>query len=300
MRKSDNAKLDALGRAIDTLRINQELFKNFKPLKDRYTELVNRVQALQATRTQLTYSSTGITAEKTDQYNMLANQTVAVAKVGCVWAKSQQDRILTEILDIELSDFSRIAEAEAIAMAERVEESLRPHLQDLEEYNITAAKLDKIKQSLLYFKSLQLKPRQHIGQNKVQNKQFAADIKAAMELAQDIENLVVGEYGDSQTLFVNQLFASMRIYDPATRSTALKLVILDKAGKPIHDATCDLVELEGEEQNTNSAGYAEIAGIRSGSYTLEVRKEGYQAQRTTIAIVRGQKLTLNLQLSQNS
>lgn len=163
MRKSDNAKLDALGRAIDTLRTNQELFKNFKPLKDRYTELVDRVQALQAARTQLTYSSTGITAEKTDQYNMLASQTVAVAKVGWVWAKSQQDHILTEILDIEISDFSRIAEAEAIAMAERVEQSLRPNLQDLEAYNITAAKLDKIKQSLIYFKSLQLKPRQHIG-----------------------------------------------------------------------------------------------------------------------------------------
>ncbi len=300
MRKSDNAKLDALGRAIDTLRTNQELFKNFKPLKDRYTELVDRVQALQAARTQLTYSSTGITAEKTDQYNMLASQTVAVAKVGWVWAKSQQDHILTEILDIEISDFSRIAEAEAIAMAERVEQSLCPHLQDLEAYNITAAKLDKIKQSLIYFKSLQLKPRQHIGQNKVQNKQFAANIKAAMELAHDIENLVIGEYQDSETLFMNQYLASMRIYDPATRSTMLKLVIQDEAGKPLHDATCDVLELVGEEQTTNNVGYAEITGIRTGSYTLEVSKEGYQPQRTTVAIKRGQKITLNLQLSQNN
>lgn len=299
MRKKDSARLDTLGRVIDTLRKNQELFKTFQPLKDRYTELSNTVQELQALRTQLGYSSAGISAEKSQNFETLSRQAVSLAKVGWVWAKSQKDPLLMEVFDVEVSDFSRATEAEAIAMAERIEENLRIHAEDLTSYNITAAKLNNLKHSIAYFRSLKLMPRQHINEAKVQNRQLAKDIKAAMALAEEIECLVIGEYQDSEQLFVDNLLAAMRIYDPATRSTALKLVVLDETGQPIADAVCDVLELEGEEQHTNPAGFAEISGLRSGSYTLEVRKEGFEPQRTSVEIKRGQKLSFNLQLTQN-
>ena len=297
MRKTDSAKLDTLGRVIETLHKHQELFKNFKPLKDRFTALAASVQALQAARTELSYSSVGITAEKRENFEILVKQAYALAKVGLVWAKSQQDQRLIDVLDLEMSDFNRATEAEAIAIAERVEESLRLHLADLEEYNITAAKLNSLKSSIAYFRSLKLMPRQHINESKVQNRQLAKDVKAAMDLAEDMECLVIGEYQESEPLFVDHLLAAMRIYDPATRSTVLNLVISDEEGRPLQDAVCDILQLEGEEQTTNSAGLAEIAGIRSGSYLLEIRKEGYVSERSPFDIKRGQKVSLNLQLA---
>lgn len=300
MRKTDIAKLDTLSRVIYTLRTNLELFQSFKPLKDRYTELSNMVQELETTRTQLGYTSEGLTAEKLENFSIMVKQAMSIAKVAVVWAKSKNDQVLMEVLDLEISDFSRAKETEAVGMAERVEESLRPHLEELVDYNITASKLNDLKNSVLYFRALKLKPKIHLNETKVLNRQFKQEVKKAMLLAEDIESLVIGEYNEQEPNFVDLMMASMRIYDIASRSTKIKLVISDDQGRPLSDADCDLLELEGEEQLTNTAGLAEISGIRSGIYTLEIRKEGFQSERTQVNIKRGQQLALNLQLTKKS
>lgn len=300
MRKTDIAKLDTLSRVIYTLRTNLELFQSFKPLKDRYTELSNMVQELEATRTQLGYTSEGLTAEKLENFSTMVKQAMSIAKVAMVWAKSKNDQVLMEVLDLEISDFSRAKEAEAISMAERVEESLRPHLEELEDYNITVSKLNDLKNSVLYFRALKLKPKIHLNETMVLNRQFKQDVKKAMLLAEDIESLVIGEFNEKAPTFVDLMMASMRIYDIASRSTKIKLIISDEQGKPLSNADCDLLELDGEEQLTNTAGLAEISGIRSGIYTLEIRKEGFQSERTQVNIKRGQQLALNFQLTLNS
>lgn len=300
MRRKDNARLETLQRVVNTLKEHQTIVHAFKPLKTLFTELDTLTKQIANERADAWTNSEGTTNEKKQAFEAMVKQSVSLAKLALIWAKLNNDQLLMPEFDLEVSDFRNGNILDAIDKASRLESLLRTYVEDLEDYSITVEQLDQLKMDIASLQTLNPKPLQIRGKNKVKREQLSEDLRQAMELARDIENLVVGKYMDSEPQFVNLYLAAMRIYDPATRSTQVELVVLDQAGNPIPQAECDILELEGEEQWTNQTGLALIEGIRSGTFTLEIRKEGYESYRGPVEVKRGKKTSLNLKLANNS
>lgn len=300
MRKRDAARLDTLVRVLNILNQNQALFEDFEPVQKLYADLKSKVTTLNQHLVDLSEDSEGITADKQQSVELMTRQAVTLAKLAYVWAKSQNDVQLMQVFDLEMSDFKRISTLEAIVLATKLEEYIRPHLAELSKYRITAAKLDELKQSIAYASVISPKPKQQRSMQRVSKTHFSEDLKAAIIMASDLENLIIGGYSESDPRFVDHVLAAMRIFDPATRSTTLQIFVTDEAGTPLHEVECDILEISGEEQLTNTHGQAEIKSFRSGSYTLAVKKEGYQPIQSVFSIQRGERQLLNLHLKKSN
>lgn len=296
MRRTQNARLETLLRVQDTLKQHLNLVEAYKPIKRRHAELNALIASILDLRVEAGTGTEGSSLEKKAAINSLVKQAVSIAKIALIWAKDAKKEQLIPDLDMEVSDLRYGTILNCIDKAVRLEQALRPHLEDLEDYGINEAKLDTLQDNVDKLRLINPMPLQNKTQTRKMNEQLDLKIKEAMQIADDIEHLIVGFYGETENNFVLSYLASMRIFDPATRSTALQVVVLDQAGMPINKAECDLIELEGEEQDTNEAGLAIIKGIRSGNYTLEIRKQGFQALKTNVDIKRGKKVSLNFKL----
>lgn len=296
MRRTQNARLETLLRVQDTLKQHLNLVEAYKPIKRRHAELNALIASILDLRVEAGTGTEGSSLEKKAAINSLVKQAVSIAKIALIWAKDAKMEQLIPDFDMEVSDLRYGTILNCIDKAVRLEQALRPHLEDLEDYGINESKLDTLQDNVDKLRLINPMPLQNKTQTRKMNEQLDLKIKEAMQIADDIEHLIVGFYGETENNFVLSYLASMRIFDPATRSTALQVVVLDQEGLPINKAECDLIELEGEEQNTNEAGLAIIKGIRSGNYTLEIRKQGFQAIKTSVELKRGKKVSLNFKL----
>lgn len=296
MRRTQNARLETLLRVQDTLKQHLNLVEAYKPIKRRHAELNALIASILDLRVEAGTGTEGSSLEKKAAINSLVKQAVSIAKIALIWAKDAKMEQLFPDFDMEVSDLRYGTILNCIDKAVRLEQALRPHLEDLEDYGINESKLDTLQDNVDKLRLINPMPLQNKTQTRKMNEQLDLKIKEAMQIADDIEHLIVGFYGETENNFVLSYLASMRIFDPATRSTALQVVVLDQEGLPINKAECDLIELEGEEQNTNEAGLAIIKGIRSGNYTLEIRKQGFQAIKTSVELKRGKKVSLNFKL----
>lgn len=296
MRRIDNARLEALQRALETLNSNQTVFETFKPLKARHDALKAKLVNLETLRNSLSVSSEGSSAEKRASFAKLRDLTVDLAKIGEVWAHEQQLPHLLPIFDIEPSDFQYATFLDALELAKNVEQALRPHLKDLVDFEVTATDLEALLDAIEQSRDLMPKPRLQISEKKSINEAYRVQLNEAGVLARQIENLLLGKFRTSHADFVNRFIASSRIYDPHTRKTAVRIEVTNALGQPLPDVVCDILELIGEEQSTDEHGKAEILGIRAGSYTLEVKKPGLTASKHAVTVKRGQKVQLKLQL----
>ncbi len=296
MQRIDNARLEALQRALEALNGNLSTIQSYKPLKARHLKLKAKVESLETLRNSLSYGTSGTTAEKRQAFQSMRDQAVALSKIGWVWAKEQQDHELMQVLDLVASDFNEATALDALEFARNVEQALRSNLEALEDYEITAAEVNALKTAIDQSRDLMPRPRLSVSERKSLNESYRSELSEAMQLESDIENLLIGRFMVSHPDMVNQYLAASRIFDPHTRSTQVKIEVTNTQGEPMQEVLCDLLELTGEEQTTDAQGIAEITGIRSGTYTLEIKKEGYQPIKTTVQIKRGQKVQLKLQL----
>lgn len=297
MRRIDNARLDALQRAVEVLDSHKTTFQSYKPLKTRHILLAEQVEALEALRNSLSVDSEGKTAAKAQAFVKLQKMTISIAKIAEVWAHENQHHTILPILDLELTDFKTSSFFDALELAKNLEQTLRPYLEELEEYDITTALLDDLKAHIETFRDAMPKPKLDIATRKSSNTAYRTQSEAAMILLRHIENLLIGKYQDSHPEMVNALIAAARVHDPYTRKTAVVVEVADQNGQPLQGVSCDLLEVSGEEQNTDEEGKAELIGIKAGTYTLKVHKPGFAPLQSTVTVNRGQRITLKLQLA---
>lgn len=297
MRRLDNARLEALQRALETLNSNQTVFQTYQPLKTRHESLKAKVANLESLRNSLSVGSEGSAAEKREAFVKLRYLTVDIAKIGEVWAQENQHVHLIPVFDIEPSDFQYATFLDALDLAKNVEQALRPHLNDLTDFEITEQDLNELRATIEQAREIIPQPRLQISEKKSINEKYRAQLSEAIGLTREIENLIIGKFRKTNTDLVNQYMASSRIYDPHTRKTAIQIEVTDAMGQPLPNVVCDLLEVSGEEQNTDGQGKAEILGIRAGVYTLEIKKPGLTGTKHAVTVKRGQKVQVKLQLN---
>ena len=295
MSKRNDAKLETIIRAEDTLEKNALVFATYKPIKDKHKLLTDQIPVLENMRGNKKVKTKGTTDEKEEAYVKLVNKAVSIAKIAIIWAKDNEKIDLMPTLDLDPSDFDG-PKLDAIDLAVNLDKALRPELAKLVDYEITVDDLDDLLDKIKVLRKLNPLPQQHKIQGGEKTKAYAAGVKATFGILKDIESLIVGKYLEKNSTFVNSYLASLRIFDPATRSTVLQIMVRDADGNPIDGAYCNITQVADEEQYSNLEGKADIAGLRSGMFTLEVTKDGYKIASLNFTIKRGQKLKLVVKL----
>lgn len=296
MSKILNARLEAIERSHNILSENVALISGFVPLKNRHDKLGTLLTQIFENDKDRNSPTTSLTQGKQEKRSGLAETTMRLAKGAYIWAKDENKTELLADLDLEQTDISSGAENKALALAGRVLDILNQNKTALQGYGIEADDIKELEDAIDDFRKAAPKSRLVIGKNKVKQDDYKAKVKEASDLTDEIENLIISKFLKTNRDLVNNFLAARRIFDPASRSTALSIQVQDAEGKALADVYCDMLQVADEEQFTNLEGKALIEGLKSGLYTLELSKEGYKTHSETIAIKRGQTLKLVVKL----
>jgi hypothetical protein len=296
MNKSDHARLDAYERVLYVLNDYPSLVESVSVLKTKRARLEALIEEASQFKVKKLDNVRGNTIATNRLYDELSALTTNCAKVAYVWAMDQKKTQFLPIFDIERSDFRRNSREKGLEMAQRLCLTLSDVIGEMSTYGLTPSHLQKLKQAITAFEQAQPIPRKIIGDNKVGRKELIEMVKEIGILADQIEHLVVGLFSENQAEFVNRLLASIRIYDPKSRSTKIIIHVTDTKDQSIEGVYCDLMEEMGEEQYTEADGEAEIKGIKSGKYTLLLKKDGFKEKSLSITVSTGKKTKVKVVL----
>jgi protocatechuate 3,4-dioxygenase beta subunit len=154
--------------------------------------------------------------------------------------------------------------------AKNVLDQLKTDIANLADYRITQANITELEASITEAENSSSQPTVKRKLGVVANKANRTLIRTIDANLDSIENLIVGEYEETEKTFVNLFLSARYITNLGSRSTKLIVTVVDKDGKPVADAYGDVLEMDNEEQYSDENGELTIIGIKNGTYTLEV------------------------------
>lgn len=288
MSKYLDSKLDMYTQIDNQLTEEATVVNSFTPLKNKHQTFSVRLKDLLKKRNERNQDTSGLSKEKKKTKDDLAEETARLAKLATVWAKDNGKPELLPTLDVEKTDIINASAANAQEIATKVEKVLRDNKDDMPDAGIDMPEIDGLKAMIGALDTSSVQPRKQQGKNKVANNEYKAEFKPMDELVEDLENLIVGKFLKTNRTFVNTFLANKRIFDPASRQTKLTITVTDAEGKPLEGVYCDLLQVADEEQYTDVLGKATILGLKSGTYTLKLSKDGLPDHSQTVEIKRGQ------------
>jgi len=296
MDKRTIARINAHENSLKYLQDNAAVYQGFVPLEESITSF--RLVLLQVAdlSNKQNKTITGSAAGKKETRLEMTSVAVSLAKKAIVWARKLDRWSEIAILDIEQSDLMNGELLNAVDSAKNVLKVLNDNKADLGPYRIGQDQLTELQNAITEMGVVETAPRQSRDQRQLAGKEISELMQVLDGLEGNIDDLVVGEFRRSNPSFVEGYLIAKRIDDPGYRRTLLLLSVKNQQGLPVAGAWCDILEMDDEEQLTNNLGVAEIGAIKTGTYQLEVSKDGYQTFKTVFSIKRGQRISLEVVL----
>lgn len=295
MSKRNIARVKAHNNSLKFLKDNASVYSGFTPLEEFIVAFTLALQSLDKHNEVKSKKTKGSTDKKTEVRITMAVVVSSLAKKAIVWARKNNKWTEVAILDVEESDLRYGDLQSAVNLAKNVYNVLQENKAELAAYRITDVHIEELKKVIEDMGEVETMPRQSRDQKTKAGKDITDGLKTLDTIDSNIEDLIVGEFRRSNPGFVDGYLIAKRIDDPAFRRTLLLVSVKNQEGLPVENALCDILEMDDEEQLTNNLGVAEIR-TKSGSYQLEVSKEGYQTVRQPFNITRSQRISLEIVL----
>ena len=248
---------------------NESIFETYAPLVALYNSFKQDTKQL-SDNLQVVEASKGSQNEnKLMLFEKMAKLAVRYGRKALPWAVKNKNMDAIKIYDVTKTDFNTSANI-ALTHAKNVLDQLKTDIANLADYRITQANITELEASITEAESATSQPTVKRKQGVVANKANRTLIRTIDANLDSIENLIVGEYEETEKTFVNLFLSARHITNLGSRSTKLIVTVVDKDGKPVADAYGDVIEMDNEEQYSDENGELTIIGIKNGTYTLEV------------------------------
>jgi len=207
-----------------------------------------------------------------EQNNVLLAQTKAIAK--------------TKLLKMRDSKTADTAE-EMITIATGIQTDLNP-------YGITIPVLEQTTELLTTFRTELAIPRNKIAARKLVTAQINTLFKEAAAILFNLDTLV-NTVAEREPAFKEEYFFNRKIINYHGSKLSLRGFVKNEEGNPIQNVVVST--LNGKRvTKTTERGYYEFKNLPVGIDTLVFEKVQFNEYRTTVGIVKGERVELNVTL----
>ena len=267
------------------------------------TEIANFVslngELDQATQTQA-QDTKGIAQGKTDAYNAMVKMAVEMAFKAYVWAVDNNNDELTEVFNVQISDFDKIAQQTGFDKVKNIRDGIDGHIAGMAGVNLLPADVIALDGLIAAYNAVKSAPEVAIG-----HKETSTD--TIVELFHDIDDslglisrLIISQYGTTNAGMVSDFKNNKHIDDLPTHHSGIHTHITDAlTGEDLEGALL-AIPTAGKSSVSNINGIAEIIKIKNGDYHVNVTMHGYKPQTFKTKILRGKITSFDIQLSQTS
>lgn len=288
-----NEKLSTYNKVEQVLAESNTVFNKVVPLTQMVTEFTS-LQIQLRSQMQVSVGAKGtLLTNKQERFELMVKLCVRLARKALVWAKKSKKTDAILVYDVVASDFR--SGLNAISLASNVLDRLRIDLALLKDYMIVEADVDALENAIDAAQLYSSEPANKRKKGAEANRTIRDLIKKTDALLDNIEDLIVAGFEDTNVSFVRLFLSARRITDLGNRKTKVLVHVTDKDNKPVEDAVADIVEMQNEQQYSDEQGDLTITGIKSGSYTLVVTKGAFRVS-TKFSIQIGEQLKLKVVL----
>jgi hypothetical protein len=294
MSKYFNEKMSTYNKVEQVLAESQRVFAKFVPLNQLVNEFKGSLLLIR-NNMQLSVAAKGtLLTNKQEKFELMIKLSVRHARKALVWAKQNKVTDAILVYDVVMSDF-KLNGVNSLSLARNVFDRLVIDVLALKDYMVTQADIDALDLAIKDAQTFSSEPATKRKRGAEANRIIKDLIHKTDDLLDNMEDLIVGVYEETDISFVRLFLSARQITDLGSRKTKVLVHVMDKELKPVADAYADVLEMENEEQFSDENGDLTIVGIKNGTYTLVVSKEGIKVT-TKFTIQIGEQLKLKVVL----
>ncbi len=294
MSKYFNEKMSTYNKVEQVLAESQRVFAKFVPLNQLVNEFKGSLLLIR-NNMQLSVAAKGtLLTNKQEKFELMIKLSVRHARKALVWSKQNKVTDAILVYDVVMSDF-KLNGVNSLSLARNVFDRLVIDVLALKDYMVTQADIDALDLAIKDAQIFSSEPATKRKRGAEANRIIKDLIHKTDDLLDNMEDLIVGVYEETDISFVRLFLSARQITDLGSRKTKVLVHVMDKELKPVADAYADVLEMENEEQFSDENGDLTIVGIKNGTYTLVVSKEGIKVT-TKFTIQIGEQLKLKVVL----
>lgn len=278
---------------------NETVAENIQALMPGYTTLMenlaNKNELIGTLSASQTASLKGYQVNKSDTKDLLITKVMTIVFATKAFAIADENNVLLAQTEaISKSKLKRLRDSKTADTAEEmvtIASNIQP---DLEPFGITTAVLNEANQMLTNFRNELAIPRNKIAARKLVTLQIKEAFRESSKILLNLDTLV-NTIAEVQSDFKEEYFINRKIINYHGSKLSVRGFVKTADGVPIQNVTITL--LNGKrETKTTSRGYFEFKNLPTGIDTLLFEKVQFNEYRTTIGVIKGERVQLEITL----
>ncbi|MCC3157985.1 hypothetical protein LJ737_12105 [Hymenobacter sp. 15J16-1T3B] len=210
--KQDN-RLTAAQNVLLALGRDAAPYQQDKALQRALAELQQLADDLTPLRQETLRPAKGASAAKTDRRELLATSAGEIAGDLYAYATDQQDRALQAAANHSYGTLARLRATALTDVAQHLLDLATQHSKPLEDYDVTQARLQELREALAAFDGSKNDPRQQISEAKAARLAIKAKFSQLATLLEDRLDRSLRKYARSHPDFYQRIQAARLVID---------------------------------------------------------------------------------------
>jgi len=274
--------------------LNTAIWANFPRLVKEIAHFISVFKLFSNYIQQHQADNLGVTTGKNDSFIAMINILVAKAQLAYVWADDEGDAKLSEIFDVQKSDFGGISAIKALTKVKNIRDLLQANITSLASLQLSEADITALNNAITSYENA-VATIGTIKAHKTAGTQGIDTVMQPLNKSLDlIDYMIVNTYSESNPAMVNDYLLTRHIDKLPTRHNGISMHISDSVSKA--DLQGVTLTINGKSSTSDIDGLAEIIKIKAGSYMLTVSMNGYVSQEIKVVIERGKVSYYEIQL----
>ncbi|MEO7309647.1 MAG: carboxypeptidase regulatory-like domain-containing protein [Chitinophagaceae bacterium] len=245
-------------------------------LSDVIAALNGKVEAIKTMQALQTAATTGITQDKAVVRANLAALSAALAAGVFAYASEVKNNTMKEKVNYSFSDLIHAKDDQLPAIAKVIITTANENLAALGAYEITAASIGLVQDTLDQFQSASPSTRHALGKRVSYRKNLEQLFKETDDLVKNRLDKIMQAMVLSDSNSVANYRSNRLVVSAPTTNTQLKgKIVSADAPKGVRNVAVQLVET-GSNIMSNGKGTFSFKELTTGKYTLKLTAEGYQ------------------------
>ena len=228
----------------------------------------------------------GVTAEKNVLLDAAIEMAVNLARKARVWAENEGEIKLEHMYNIHVYEFHNLDAKAVLEGLTLVIKSISDNMLKFAGYKILPADVTNVDAAIAAALEDLGKPKQAVKERSTSTGNIAVNVDKGMAFLHRIDDLFISEYKNSNPKEVAEYMLNRQEEPTGTHHTGIRPLVTSTGGELLHDALVSISELK-RDTLTNYDGIGELIKFKTGTYGVEVSKDGFIEFKTIMKVPRG-------------
>ena len=228
----------------------------------------------------------GVTAEKNVLLEAAIEMVVNLARKARVWAENTGDVKLENLYNVHVYEFHKLDAKTALEDMTNIVKSISDNLLLFVGYKIVAIDVTNANTAIADAMEDLGKPKQAVKERSTSTGNIAVNVDKGMAYLHRIDDLFISEYKSSNPKEVAEYMLNRQEEPIGTHHTGIRPLVTSTGGELLHNALISIPELK-RDALTNYEGIGELIKFKTGTYGVEVSKDGFVGFKTIMKVPRG-------------